>query len=532
VVGIGKQCRIEVVLRIHIDPMRSWVACALSACWLLGCSNGKQGFVSVGAGKQHAGQGGGSAGKGSGGNGSAGKGSGGKAGSAGKAGSLDAGVGNGGAHIDAAGATMDAAVLGLDGSLQLPDGSLILQDGAIVLPDGEVIDVDAAVMRYTPEIDVASCSISESDTWSTTVDISDEGGFALVAGQTGFGLAYRGIGMDNCAQELELSHIAATSGLPSPHSVLSDCKRIADVTLLGTSDGWRLSWVDNFTETAELYSLKLDLDMNAIAGETRRQLTDDLAGLEKKPVLKEIDGQPFAAWITDDTTTDKLRITTQRLDGDAQPIEVVKADDGHHPNGLSLAQMGMKAAAVGWVGPAENPGVWLLKLDGNGAPVDAPIQLTDKVAVSSSIDLANRINGGGAIYSIELDGFPQVRYRRLDETGQPVADERVIVGPPLRAQGASLDTLGGGYAVAYRTLSGGDVTSPEVRLTFITKEGNTFTDASGHLVSFSIGAATLAEGRTYVSVSVEGEIMVAWIDADFASGKNLLKVVRRRLDCH
>jgi hypothetical protein len=57
-------------------------------------------------------------------------------------------------------------------------------------------------------------------------------------------------------------------------------------------------------------------------------------------------------------------------------------------------------------------------------------------------------------------------------------------------------------------------------------------DSGGHLISFLIGSATLAEGRTYVAVSVEGEIMVAWIDADPASRNNVLKVVRRRLDCH
>jgi hypothetical protein len=483
--------------------------------------------VSVGAGKQHTGQGGGNAGKGSGGGGSAGK-----AGLSGKGGGLDGGVGSNGSQIDAAGATMDAAVLGLDGSLELPSGSLILEDGAIVLPDGEVIDVDAAVMRYPLEINVTSCTISDSDTWSAKVDIPDQGGYALVPGRTGFGLAYRGIGSESCAQEIDVSHIPATSGFPTPHSVLADCKTVEDLALLGTSDGWRLAWVDNFTETAELHTLKLDLEMNVAGGAARRQLTKDVAGFEKKPVLKLIDGQPFAAWITDDTTTGNLRITTQRLDGDPQPIEVVKAEDGQHPRELALAQMGLKTAAVGWVGPDTNPGVWLLKLDGNGAPVDAPMQLTDRVAVSSSIDLANRINGGGAIYSIELDGLPQVRFHRLDESGQPIADERVIVGPPLRAQGASLDTLGGGYAVAYRALPGGDVTEPEVRLTFITKEGNTITDAAGHLVSFPIGPASLADSRTYVAVSVEGEIMVAWIDADPASGKNQLKVVRRRLDCH
>jgi hypothetical protein len=32
-------------------------------------------------------------------------------------------------------------------------------------------------------------------------------------------------------------------------------------------------------------------------------------------------------------------------------------------------------------------------------------------------------------------------------------------------------------------------------------------------------------------LSVDGELMIAWIDGD-PSGKNALKVVRRRLDCN
>jgi hypothetical protein len=437
---------------------------------------------------------------------------------------------DGGPNIDTSGATMDAAALKLDASLALPDGSLILKDGAILLPDGDVIDVDAAVKRYTPEINVATCGISASDTWSTTVEIGDEGGYALVPGQTGFGLAYRALGNMNCAREIDVAHVPASSGFPEPHSVLPDCNAIRDVTLLGLQDGWRVAWIDNFSGTAELHTLMLDLDMNVADGESRMQLTrNDL--FERRPVLAQVEGQTLLAWVGEDPSSGKARITTQQLQS-GQRTDVVKEEDGHKPQALALAQMGMKAAAIGWVGPEENPGVWLLKLDANGAAVDAPIQLTDKVAVSSSIDLANRFNGGAAIYSIELDGLPQVRFRRLDENGQPLADERTIVGPPLRAQSASIDTLGGGYAVAYRALPGGPVTDPEVRLTFVTKEGNVIRDPGGQLVSFPIGAATTAEGRTYVAVSVEGEIMVGWIDADPTSGKNLLKLVRRRLDCH
>ena len=49
-----------------------------------------------------------------------------------------------------------------------------------------------------------------------------------------------------------------------------------------------------------------------------------------------------------------------------------------HPEGLAFAQIGAEARRVGWVGPIESPGVWLQKLDGDGAAVDGPIKLTEQ----------------------------------------------------------------------------------------------------------------------------------------------------------
>lgn len=518
-----RPCRIDRVLGFH--PRALIAACAVGAVALAACKH-SNGYVSVGKGHD---AGAGSSGTGA--KGRAGK-SGSKAGDAGAASQRDGAVKSDGGRTLADGAIASGAIDAglLDGGLELPPGTQLLTDGGFELPDGEVIDLDAAVMRYGPEIPPTSCDISETDMWSTKVAAFDEGGYALVPGQTGFGLAYGGIGSSSCAQEIDLSHIPATHGFPDPHSALPDCHQIRDLNLLGTDDGWRLLWVDNATGMAELSTVMLDLDMNLPAGEARRRLTSNQLELEQKPTLAAVGTRPLAAWITHDAAG-KDRITTQMLDMDSPPIEVVKAEDGHQPRQLALAEMGMGAAAIGWVGPAENPGVWLLQLDANGAAVGAPIQLTDRVAVSSSIGLGNRVNGGAAIYSIEIDGLPQVRFRRLDLNGAPLAIERSIVGPPLQAQGASIAPLGGGYAVAYRALPGGDVAQSEVRLTFVTKEGNVVRDPGGHLISFAIGDATPAESRTYIAVSVEGEIMVAWIDQD-ASGANLLKVVRRRLDCH
>jgi hypothetical protein len=537
------------VISLHPARIFLWLILALTLC--VGCKSHER-FRDTSArdasydGPDGSGpDGSGNGGKGGGGKGSSGNGSGGN-GSSGNGGDRDGSTNGGGANgsledgyipiptaFDGAvpdGATFDAAALGLDAAIDLPLGTLILEDGAIVLPDGEVIDVDAAIGRYTPEVDVTMCAIGDSDMWSTPVDISDEGGFSLVPGQVGFGLAYRGGRVAGCVQTLRGLPIPAETGFGDPQLVATDCAALTDVSLLADGDGWRMAWVDNFTDTAELHTIALDGSMGIVEGAMRRTLTMN-DKQERKPVLANVDNTPMVAWITEDVVSRARSISTQLLTDGSLAQNVVKESASYSPQGIALAQMGESNAAVAWVGPAESPGVWLQPLTVAGAARGKPLLLTERVAASSSVDLATRLDGGAAIYSIEIDGIPQIRFRRLDNYGQPVASERVIVGPPLHGQGASLATLGGGYAVAYRALPGGDVTAPEVRLTFVTKEGNVMRDEGGNLLTFPIGDATLAQGRVSVSVSVEGEVMVAWIDGDMSTGRNQLKVVRRRLNC-
>jgi hypothetical protein len=429
-----------------------------------------------------------------------------------------------------AGATLDAAVLGLDASLTLPEGTLILADGAILLPDGQIIDVDAALMRFETEPDLSACAISEEDSWQAEVDIDGEGGFALVRGPTGFGLAYRSIGGTNCDQNIAVAHLPASRGFPEPDAVLADCSAITDIALASTSAGWHLAWVDNLTRSAELHTAALDGALQ-IPGSGRRTLTDNDHQLERTPAIEAIDGRPLLVWSALDTQADTSRIGARWLDGDGDEFELVAAAEQHTPQGLALSQVGTESAVVGWVGPEEHAGVWLLRLDASGMRIGAPIQLTERVAVSSSLDFAQRTDGGAAVYSIEIDGEPQVRFRRLDRDGMPIADERVLIGPPLRAQDASVAPLAGGYVVVYRALPGGSIDAPEIRMTFVTKEGDAMRDAAGSVLTLPIAPATIATARTSVVVSVEGQIMLAWLDADPSSDDNALNVARRRLGC-
>lgn len=469
--------------------------------------------------------------------------SGGKGGGGGAGQLDDAGVGDA-SNIDLDGATMDAAVLGLDASLALPPGTWITPDGKIVLPDGEVIDVDTAVKRYTPELDVSKCAIGSEDHKEIEVDFSEEGGFALVPGLEGFGLAYSSTGGQTCSNNIALMPIPASSGFPDPRFLLSEtsCSLTGDVALVSKSDGYQVAWVDNSTGTDELFSAPLTSAFKREERDAHAQVNpkSDVLEPERKPALCEVDGRIIVTWFVKGDQLSAGDAIYSRVLGTDDVHEIIPVTAGHRPLALSLATMSKEAAALVWVSTGTQPAVWLQRLDKDGLPFDdeAPILLSELVAPSSSVSVATRAgdSGGGAIvYSVVADGFKQIRFRRLDPMAAPFANdsERVLIASPLQAEAASLYGLGGGYVVTYRAVPAGIITTPEVRLTFVTKDGSTQRDEAGHLVSFPIEACSASGTRTTTAVSNEGQVMVGWIDSpdDSSSNNKILKLVRRRLDC-
>ena len=106
-----------------------------------------------------------------------------------------------------------------------------------------------------------------------------------------------------------------------------------------------------------------------------------------------------------------------------------------------------------------------------------------------------------------------------------------LISRPLQGKDAGLVRVGGGYAVVYRAVpDGGTITQPEVRLVFVTKEGNLTRDSAGRLVTFPIAAAARDGSRIQVKLSVDGQLFVAFVDGNDA-GENTLRLIRRRLDC-
>jgi hypothetical protein len=392
---------------------------------------------------------------------------------------------------------------------------------------------DASVAPSDP------CELTDDQNEFGTMDLAPpailpytDDGFAMATGTVGFGVAYQ---KDGCSGAIEAIAVKGSGEFAMPWTALDLCSSTRDMALLHTGQGWRMVWVDNHEGSAELQSMLLVENMMGNVGDLRTRVTEnDLR--ESRPVLAEVGEGPLLAYIAtsvnEEDATTKTRIASLVLDGQAPPQDVIGEDAERWPEALALTQISEDAAALAWVDERAKLGVWLQLTDLTGAPQGEPMLLTDVVSTGSTVDLAARPEGegGAALYSIRVGGVNQeVRFRRLGEDGALVADEVKIVAAPQQGRDGSIARLGGGFVIAYRALPGGVITAPEIRLAFITPEGNIMKDAGGDLISYKVADAAESGGRVTVRVSTDGQLLIGFVDATAAG--NELRLVRRRLDC-
>jgi hypothetical protein len=69
----------------------------------------------------------------------------------------------------------------------------------------------------------------------------------------------------------------------------------------------------------------------------------------------------------------------------------------------------------------------------------------------------------------------------------------------------------------------------EIRLTFVSKEGNLQRDSAGRVTTYLLAEASTGGGRITARVSRDGQLLVGFLDTT-ASGQQL-RLIRKRLDC-
>jgi hypothetical protein len=370
--------------------------------------------------------------------------------------------------------------------------------------------------------------VSEMSELDVDAQFGTETGFSIAPGITGFGVVYHAPGCGT----LGALPVAASGDFAAPNLFdAEDCAAMEDVALSHVKQGWRAVFVDNSAGSAELQTFNLPEDFKASATPDRIRITQN-ALHEHSPRLVDVASTSYLAFIAADEDSGQREIDLKAIDDSSAPSVILPAAAGHKPIALAFAQLGTATAALAFVEEEGAPGIWLLPLDKTLQASADPVLLSSTISAENSVDLATRIEGGGAvIYSIVLQGVNhEVRFRRLDDDGGFLGDEIAIVTGPTQGRDASLARLGGGYAVAYRQLVSENSTQAEIRVAFITKEGNVMRDTQGRVISYHIADAAENGGRVTVRVSTDGQLLVGFVDTD-DSGKNKLKLVRKRLDC-
>jgi hypothetical protein len=426
-------------------------------------------------------------------------------------------------HTDAGGASSDG---GATDSGAAKGDAAVRGDGSTPAADGG--DDDGGTKPNEPD-PTHACDVAAENSELTLPFGPHSDSFSLATGVTGFGVAYQAPGCN----ALGAMPVAAEGVFSQPNILLDDCFTKQDVALLRVTDGWRVAFVDNSSPDnagAEVQTVLLSdgLAMSDSAPLTRITMN---TLREHKPVFANVAGVPHLAWISEDIATGKRQIDRKRFDDQGGVESVIGADSGRKPVSLAFAQMSKATAAIAFVDEQGMPGIWLQALDKTVKPVGVPVLVSDAITAGNSVDLATREEDGGAIvYSVDIAGVNhEIRFRRLDSHGGLLGDESKVVGSPLQARDASIARLGGGYVVGYRQLPTTNTPKTEIRLLFITKEGNVMTDSVGRLQTYLVAETTLTSGPVTLRVSTDGQVLVAFLDT--SSTGNQLRLVRKRLDC-
>jgi len=373
-----------------------------------------------------------------------------------------------------------------------------------------------------------SCSLAiEHAELEQGVDISDEEGFAVALGITGFGVAFQA---DDCGAIGSLP-VAATGAYLMPHLMFDDCSAIVrSVSLVHVDGGFRMAWVDNRSGSSELQTLLLSEAMGAPDPTMPTRVTTNQRR-ERRAAQWKLGSAHFLTWISSDPDGRNAQIEQLSTDTADEPHVLVAADSGYNPTRIALAQLGKQQGVLAFVSESSKPGAWLLPLDTAGTPVGSPTVLSPFVTTGNAIDVTTReVDGGAVIYSIDVgDNGHEVRFRRLDSQGAFLTDDIKLVPTPLQARDAGIARLGDGYVVGFRSLPTNGEARGEIRMMFITKEGNVQRDSFGGLISYPVADASPDGGRVSVRVSTDGQLLITFLDT--AASGTKLRLVRKRLDC-
>jgi hypothetical protein len=358
---------------------------------------------------------------------------------------------------------------------------------------------------------------------------------------------------EQCIDALYLADIHGAAGVGEPEvtMVADECTTVTHAALAHTGEHWLLGMVD-----ARMDSYDVWVQAHRSGSEPHR-VSENL-GQENQLQLavvgsgKDATLAVMAAWVERDADTGATSLNVRPLSLDGEPtgdVVVIEPAGMYSFTSVSLARVGPRYAGLAYMrsdGMGANEIVFDVLSIETGERDRDPWVLTGQAGPFGTVDLgtdpqfcrrgacvdsdAPEIDeGGGLIYSAGEGDSRQLWIQRIDQNGEAAtlmsggslggaAPPERVVGPPYKATDASIVKLGVGFAVAYRALPGGMVTSPRIRVHFLDRLGSEEGKSD-------VALASEFGGRTAIEVALDGRITLGWTDTD-EDGTSTLTVVK------
>jgi hypothetical protein len=324
---------------------------------------------------------------------------------------------------------------------------------------------------------------------------------------------------EQCIDALYLANLEGASGVGEPEITLAtdECTTVTHSALAHTGAHWLLAMVDARMDSYDLWVQAHDGDDQF----TAHRISENLGQESDLSIAAVGDDAAIVVWVERDALTGATSLNARPLDADGTPSgDAVVLE----PAGT----WSFASVTVGRIG--EYAGLGYRRFDAGGRSEivldvlsaetaerdrDSWV-LTSEAGPVGSVELGSDDDGGGVIYSIGQAESQQLWFQKIDRTGRAAkimsginvggdASPQRVVGPPYKANDASLAKLPVGFAVAYRALPGGMVTSPRIRVHFL--------DRDGRIIGVSdVALAGEFGGRTAIEAAVDGRIVLGWTD--------------------
>jgi len=401
-------------------------------------------------------------------------------------------------------------------------------------PVGPAIDAAAIIPGDPPpELEGQVCAVDTNKLYGLVTLDRPAAPTQLAADQVNsrFGMMYVGDSRE-CIDAVFLASVEgpANVGEPEIELVSDGCTSVQTTAVTHNGLRWLAAMVDGRQGTT-------DLSVQAYDGEHEfdvHRITSSAAP-EREVAIAEVGDAVAVAWVEQDAMTSMSTLQIRLLSSDGEPTAesvVLEQSDVWTFSSLSLARIGTRFIGLAYrrFDGATSAEIVLEVLRADTAEREREGWiLTSEAGAFGGVDLATDDEGGGVVYSLGQADSQQLWFQQLDRNGNaapvmngnlvggPSVPERIL-GPPLKAVDASVAKLPVGFAVAYRALPSGTVSSPRIRVQFL--------DRLGSVVSSSdVALASEFGGRTAIESGYDGRIAIGWTDTD-EDGKSTLTVIK------